>query len=93
MATADTWYAYFHVRGTFDPDEITRKLGITPSRVATEGGTATRALLQASVLAPVDTPGGGAEGQALIDVLHLQHEPERVDLDRFLETSDHLVCP
>jgi hypothetical protein len=42
MATADTWYAYFHVRGTFDPDEITSKLGITPSRIATEGDSLPR---------------------------------------------------
>lgn len=42
MATADTWYAYFHVRGTFDPHEITRRLGITPSRISTEGDSLPR---------------------------------------------------
>ena len=42
MAIADTWYAHFHVRGTFDPHEITRRLGITPSRIATEGDSLPR---------------------------------------------------
>jgi Domain of unknown function (DUF4279) len=37
MAAADTWYAYFMVRGTFDPDEITTRLGIVPSGTAREG--------------------------------------------------------
>jgi hypothetical protein len=33
----DTSYAYFHVRGSFDSDEITRSLGITPSETGREG--------------------------------------------------------
>lgn len=33
----DSWYAYFHVRGSFDPDEITRSLRITPSETGREG--------------------------------------------------------
>jgi len=37
MQTPDTWYAYFHVRGSFDPDEITRRLGATPTKTAREG--------------------------------------------------------
>jgi Domain of unknown function (DUF4279) len=37
MANADKWYAYFHVRGSFDPDEITRRLGVKPTRVSREG--------------------------------------------------------
>lgn len=37
MGTPDTWYAYFHVRGSFDPDEITGRVGVTPTEVAREG--------------------------------------------------------
>jgi hypothetical protein len=37
MATADTWYAYFHVRGSFDPDEISRKVAMNPTETAREG--------------------------------------------------------
>jgi hypothetical protein len=37
MANADKWYAYFHVRGSFEPDEITRRLGVKPTQVAREG--------------------------------------------------------
>jgi hypothetical protein len=37
MATTDTWYAYFHVRGSFDPDEITRKVAKNPTETAREG--------------------------------------------------------
>lgn len=39
MQNPDTWYAYFHVRGSFDPDEITRTLGVTPTKTAREGDT------------------------------------------------------
>jgi hypothetical protein len=42
MATADTWYAYFHVRGTFDPDKISRRMSITPSQIAHEGDSLPR---------------------------------------------------
>ena len=37
MQNPDTWYAYFHVRGPFDPDDITRRLGVTPTKTAREG--------------------------------------------------------
>ena len=37
MSTPDTWYAYFSVRGSFDPDEITRRLGIAPTEIGKEG--------------------------------------------------------
>ncbi len=39
MGTPDTWYAYFHVRGSFDPDEITRRVGVAPTKTAREGDT------------------------------------------------------
>jgi hypothetical protein len=31
MTTPDTWYAYFYITGAFEPDDITRKVGITPT--------------------------------------------------------------
>src|SRR5579864_2104383 len=31
MQKPDTWYAYFHVRGSFDPDDITRSVGVSPT--------------------------------------------------------------
>jgi uncharacterized protein DUF4279 len=31
MTTPDTWYAYFYVTGSFEPDDITRKVGIAPT--------------------------------------------------------------
>ena len=37
MEIPDTGYAYFHVRGSFDPDEITRRVGVTPTKIAREG--------------------------------------------------------
>ena len=37
MSVPDTWYAYFHIRGAFDPDEITRFLGIAPTQIGREG--------------------------------------------------------
>jgi hypothetical protein len=37
MADADTLCAYFHVRGSFDPDEITRKVGLSPTETGREG--------------------------------------------------------
>jgi len=39
MGTPDTWYAYFHVRGSFDPDDVTRRMGVTPTKIAREGET------------------------------------------------------
>jgi len=37
MATADTWYAYFHIRGSFDPDDVTSSVGVRPTETAREG--------------------------------------------------------
>jgi uncharacterized protein DUF4279 len=37
MQTPDTWYAYFHLRGSFDPDDVTRRVGVTPTKTAREG--------------------------------------------------------
>jgi len=37
MQQSDTRYAYFHVRGSFDPDEVTRSVGIVPTETAREG--------------------------------------------------------
>ncbi len=37
MSKADRWYAYFHIRGSFDPTEITRKVGVTPTYGVKEG--------------------------------------------------------
>jgi hypothetical protein len=37
MTTADTWYAYFCVTGSFDPDEITRRIGVSPTYAVKEG--------------------------------------------------------
>lgn len=37
MQKPDTWYAYFHLRGSFDPDEITRRVVVKPTKVAREG--------------------------------------------------------
>ena len=31
MSTPDTWYAYFGISGSFDPAEITRRIGVSPS--------------------------------------------------------------
>ena len=37
MQKPDTWYAYFHVRGSFDPDDVTRTVGVTPTETKREG--------------------------------------------------------
>ena len=37
MQKPDTWYAYFHVRGSFDPDDITRSIGVSPTETKREG--------------------------------------------------------
>jgi hypothetical protein len=37
MQKPDTWYAYFHVRGSFDPDDITRRVGVSPTEIKREG--------------------------------------------------------
>ena len=37
MQKPDTWYAYFHVRGSFDPDDVTRRVGVTPTETKREG--------------------------------------------------------
>ena len=39
MQKPDTWYAYFHVRGSFDPDDVTRSVGVTPTETKREGDT------------------------------------------------------
>ena len=37
MSHPDTWYAYFHLRGSFNPAEITERVGITPTKSVTAG--------------------------------------------------------
>jgi hypothetical protein len=37
MQKPDTWYAYFHVSGSFAPDDVTRRIGVTPTETAREG--------------------------------------------------------
>jgi len=37
MGEPDSWYAYFHLRGSFDPDQLTQTLGVTPTETAREG--------------------------------------------------------
>ena len=37
MTCPDTWYAYFHLRGSFNPAEITERLGIVPTNAVKEG--------------------------------------------------------
>jgi hypothetical protein len=37
MQELDTWYAYFHVRGSFAPDDVTRRVGVAPTKTAREG--------------------------------------------------------
>lgn len=37
MPKQDTWYAYFHIRGSFDPDEVTRIVGVAPAETGREG--------------------------------------------------------
>ena len=37
MQKPDTWHAYFHVRGSFEPDDITRRVGVKPTEIAREG--------------------------------------------------------
>jgi len=37
MTRPDSWYAYFHLRGSFNPAEITERVGIVPTTVVTEG--------------------------------------------------------
>jgi uncharacterized protein DUF4279 len=36
METTNNLYAYFHVRGSLDPDEITRRVGVIPTETARE---------------------------------------------------------
>jgi len=42
MQKPDTWYAYFHVRGSFAPDDVTRRVDVTPTKTAMEGDVAAR---------------------------------------------------
>jgi hypothetical protein len=37
MQRPDTQYAYFHVRGSFDPEDVTRRVGVTPTETKREG--------------------------------------------------------
>jgi hypothetical protein len=37
MQKPDTWYAYFSLRGSFAPNDITRRVGVTPTQTAREG--------------------------------------------------------
>ncbi len=37
MSLPDTWYAYFVVTGSFEPSDITRKVGISPTYAIKEG--------------------------------------------------------
>jgi hypothetical protein len=37
MGTPDTWYAYFALRGSFDPADITRRVGVSPTDTVKEG--------------------------------------------------------
>lgn len=37
MSTPDTWYAYFEISGSFDPDEITQKIGVSPTYAIRSG--------------------------------------------------------
>ena len=37
MAKENEYYAYFTVVGSFEPDEITRKVGVTPTKCWCEG--------------------------------------------------------
>ena len=37
MPEPDSWYAYFHVKGSFDPDAITRRVGVSPTEAKREG--------------------------------------------------------
>ena len=37
MSTPDTWYTYFHVSGSFDPADITRRVGVSPTHTVIEG--------------------------------------------------------
>ena len=37
MQKPDTWYAYFHVRGSFAPDDVTRRVGVIPTKTPREG--------------------------------------------------------
>jgi len=39
MQKPDTWYAYFHLRGPFELEEITRRVGVKPTKTAREGDT------------------------------------------------------
>lgn len=37
MGKPDTWYAYFVVTGSFEPDEIARRVGVSPTYAVKEG--------------------------------------------------------
>jgi hypothetical protein len=37
MGKPDTWYAYFHVMGSFEPADITARVGVAPTHAVREG--------------------------------------------------------
>jgi hypothetical protein len=37
MSTQDTWYAYFGISGSFDPTEITKRIGMSPTYAVRHG--------------------------------------------------------
>ena len=37
MQKPDSWYAYFHIRGSFDLDDITRRTSVAPTKTARQG--------------------------------------------------------
>jgi hypothetical protein len=37
VGKSDTWYAYFVVTGSFEPDEIARRVGVSPTYAVKEG--------------------------------------------------------
>ena len=37
MVKPDTWYAYFCLKGSFAPDDLTRRLRVIPTETASEG--------------------------------------------------------
>jgi|SRR5215469_7799748 len=56
MGMPDTWYAYFHVRGSFDPDDVTRRVAVTPTKIAREGETIDSTQSQWHQMRMIETP-------------------------------------
>jgi hypothetical protein len=42
MSKANRCYAYFHVAGSFDPAQITKRVGISPTKSSLEGSAIER---------------------------------------------------